>query len=60
MNKGQKDQIRLFILKQMYYGDLRSKLDEISRESNVHPFEAIDFYENEVERINKLFNYPGQ
>jgi hypothetical protein len=60
MNKTQKDQIRLFVLEQLYLGDLRLKLDTICRDYDIHPFEAIDFYENQVERISKLFNYPGQ
>lgn len=60
MNKAQKDQIRLFIVKKLFDGELRLELDAVCREYDIHPFEAIDFYESQAERINKLFDYPGQ
>ena len=60
MNKAQKDQIRLFIVSELSDGDVRLRLDAIAQDCNCYPFEAMEFYENEVERINKLFNYPGQ
>jgi hypothetical protein len=40
--------------------DLRWKLDGIADTYDIDPLEAIEFFENEVERINKLFNYPAE
>ena len=61
MKKAHKDEIRLFILELLYAsGSLREVLHYIAAENGDCPFEAMEFYENEVERINKLFNYPGQ
>ena len=61
MKKSQKEEVRLFIINQLFELDnLRLKLDELANTHNIDPFETIEFYEQEVDRINKLFNYPGQ
>jgi hypothetical protein len=61
MKQSQKDQIRSFIINQLYELDnLRLKLDDLANTHNIDRFETMEFYEQEVERINKLFNYPAQ
>ena len=40
-------------------GELRDKLDVLAFTYDMDPFEAMEFYENEVARIKKLFNYPS-
>ena len=61
MKQSQKDKVRLFIINQLYeLIDLRWKLDELADTYDIESLEAMEFFENEVERINKLFNYPGQ
>jgi hypothetical protein len=59
LKKSHKDEIRLFILRQLQeQAGLRDKLDVLAFTYEMHPFEAMEFYENEVNRIEKLFNYP--
>jgi hypothetical protein len=61
MKKSQKDEIRLFIITQLLeLDDLRWKLDELADTYDIDPLETMEFFEQEVERINKLFCYPGQ
>jgi len=61
MKQSHKDQIRSFIIHQLYeLDDLRLKLDDLALTHNIDTFETVEFYEQEVERINKLFNYPDQ
>jgi hypothetical protein len=61
MKKSQKDEVRLFILTQLWEMDeLRWKLDGLADTYDIDPLEAMEFFEQEVDRINKLFNYPGQ
>lgn len=61
MKKAHKDEIRCFIIKQLYdIEDLRLKLDGLADTYDMDPLETMEFFENEVERINKFFNYPGQ
>lgn len=40
--------------------NLRWKLDKVAGTYDIEPLEAMEFFENEVERINKLFNYPAE
>jgi hypothetical protein len=40
--------------------DLRWKLDELANTYDIEPLEAMEFFESEIERINKLFNYPAE
>ena len=40
--------------------DLRWKLDEVADTYDIDSLEAMEFFEQEVERINKLFNYPAE
>lgn len=59
MKQSQKDKVRLFIINQLReLNDLRLKLDELADTYDIEPLEAMEFFENEVERINKLFNFP--
>jgi hypothetical protein len=61
MKKAHKDEVRCFIINQLYdIDDLRLKLDGLADTYDMDSFEVMEFYENEVERINKLFNYPAQ
>jgi hypothetical protein len=61
MKQSQKHEVRLFILTQLWeMDDLRWKLDELADTYDIDPLEAMEFFENEVERINKLFNYPAE
>ena len=60
MKLSQKDKVRLFIINQLHeLNDLRLKLDELADTYDIEPLEAMEFFENEVERINKLFNFPA-
>jgi hypothetical protein len=59
MKLAHKDKVRLFILDQLNkVADLRMKLDDLSDEHEMDSFEVMEFYENELDRIRKLFNYP--
>jgi hypothetical protein len=61
MKTSQKNEIRYFILKQLWeMDDLRWKLGVLASTYEIDEFEAMEFFENEVERINKLFNYPAE
>ncbi len=61
MKKSHKDEVRLFILTQLReINDVRWKLSELAEDNDIESLEVMEFYEQEVERINKLFNYPGQ
>jgi hypothetical protein len=61
MKQSQKNEIRYFILRQLWeLDDVRGKLDVLASTYDMCPFEAMEFFENEVERINKLFNYPAE
>jgi len=40
--------------------NLRWKLDRLADKYDIEPLEAMEFFESEVERINKLFNYPAE
>jgi len=57
MKTQDKQAIRAFILELLYDEDVRHKLDGIQG-LIADPFEAMQFYEQEVERINKMFCYP--
>ena len=60
LKKSHKDEVRLFILRQLQEPDeLRDKMDVLAFTYNMDSFEAMEFYENEVARIEKLFNYPS-
>ncbi len=61
MKNTQKHAVRLFILTQLWeMNNLRWKLDEVADTYDIEPLEAMEFFESEVERINKLFNYPAE
>ena len=61
MKNTQKQEVRLFILTQLKeINDLRWKLSELAEDNGIDHLEAMEFFENEVERINKLFNYPAE
>jgi hypothetical protein len=60
MKKSQKNEIRLFIMALIEESeDLRWKLDGLADTYGIDSFEAMEVFEQEVERINKLFNYPA-
>ena len=58
MKHTHRNRVRLFILDQLFQDDMRLKLADLSRDYDMDDFEVMEFYENEVERITKLFNYP--
>jgi hypothetical protein len=61
VKQSQKNEVRLFILTQLWeMDDLRWKLDGLADTYDIDSLEAMEFFENEVERINKLFNYPAE
>jgi hypothetical protein len=61
MKQSQKNEVRLFILTQLReMNDLRWKLGELAEDNGIESLEAMEFFEQEVERINKLFNYPAE
>ena len=61
MKQSQKNEVRLFILTQLLEMDeLRWKLDGLADTYDIDPLETMEFFEKEVERINKLFNYPAE
>ena len=61
MKKNQKDKIRLWILTELYgIDELRRKLDEFANAHDIDSLETMEFFEQEVERINKLFCYPTE
>jgi len=61
MKTQHKESIRNFILQQLEHDDIRLMLDSwINSEKNqtgaeIDDFEAMEFYEREVQRIRKLF-----
>jgi hypothetical protein len=60
LNKSRKDVVRMFILRQLQEADgLRDKLDVLAFTYDIDSFETMEFYENEIARIEKLFNYPS-
>ena len=60
LKKSHKDEVRMFILRQLQEPErLRDRLDVLAFTYEMDSFEAMEFYENEVARIEKLFNYPS-
>lgn len=59
MNKKQKNLIRQFIIERLYTEDSAVLLNELCYDEDIDDmFAAREFFEEQVERINKLFNYP--
>jgi len=59
LTKSHKIKVRLFILRQLYESErTRNRLDLLASAHGMDSFEAMEFYEGEVARIDKLFNYP--
>ena len=64
MKKSHKQHIRAFILELLYDEDIRYRMSEFldrvekSTGENVDDFEAMEFYEQEVQRINRHFYFP--
>lgn len=64
MKKSHKQHIRAFILELLYDKDIRCRMSEFldrvkkSTGEKIDDFEAMEFYEQEVQRINKYFYYP--
>ena len=63
MKNSHKQSIRVFIMELLKDDDIRYRLDswehsERDKGLEINSFEAMEFYEKEVERINKMFFYP--
>lgn len=59
LTKSHKIKVRLFILRQLYESErVRNRLDLLASAHGMDSFEAMEFYENELARIDQLFNYP--
>ena len=59
MKKSQKNQIRLYLLQLLTENqDVRWQLSELAEDHGMDSLETMEFFEQEVERINKMFNYP--
>jgi len=66
MKQFEKASIRKFILTQLEHADIRMMLSEwLDKEKEINgndidPFEAMVFYEEQIDRIDKMFCYPNQ
>jgi hypothetical protein len=59
MKKPQKNEIRLYILQLLTENqNVRWQISELAEDNDIDSLEAMEFFEQEVERINKMFNYP--
>ena len=57
MKLKQKQALRCFILEKL--GEVTSlELADLAERSDSHPFEMAEQFEIEVNRIEKMFNYP--
>ena len=61
MNTKQKNQIRKFIVDQLYKM-VENRVDFVDHceSMGIDAFEGMEGFEREVERINKLFCYPAE
>lgn len=55
----EKIEVRLFILGLLNPNDLRLKLSDLAQANGIDELKIMEVFENEVNRINKLFNYPS-
>ena len=55
----EKIEVRLFILGLLNPNDLRLKLSDLAQANNIDELKTMEVFENEVNRIKKLFNYPS-
>jgi hypothetical protein len=59
MKLSHKNEIRLYLLQLLTENqDVRWQLSELAEDEGMDSVEAMEFFEHEVSRINKLFNYP--
>ena len=63
VKQSHKQSIRVFIMEILHDENIRCRLlawedSEKDKGLDLDSFEAIEFYEKEVERINKMFFYP--
>ena len=63
MKNSHKQSVRVFIMELLKDDDIRYRLNswahsEMDKGLELDKFEAMEFYEKEVERINKMFYYP--
>ena len=63
MKNSHKQSIRAFIMELLHDEDIRYRLSswehsERDKGLELNSFEAMEFYENEVNRIDKMFFYP--
>ena len=60
MKTKHKHEIRAYILSLLTENpEVRWQISELAEDSGFDSFEAMEFFENEVSRIEKLFCYPG-
>ena len=55
----EKIEVRLFILGLLNPNDLQLKLSDLAQANGIDELKIMEVFENEVNRINKLFNYPS-
>jgi len=55
----EKIEVRLFILGLLNPNDLRLKLSDLAQANNMDELKIMEVFENEVNRIKKIFNYPS-
>jgi hypothetical protein len=59
LTKTHKIKVRLFILRQLYESErVRNRLNLLASAHGMDSLEAMEFYENELARIDQLFNWP--
>jgi hypothetical protein len=63
MKNSHKQSIRAFIMELLHDENIRYRLSswehsERDKGLELNSFEAMEFYENEVNRIDKMFSYP--
>ena len=63
MKNSHKQSVRVFIMELLKDDDIRYRLNswaqsEMDKGLELDKFDAMEFYEKEVERINKMFFYP--
>jgi hypothetical protein len=55
MNRKHKTEIREFLHERLFNNDLRCDLAKMCDLTGIDQFEGIEFYEQEADRIRKLF-----
>lgn len=55
----ERTEVRLFILGLLNPNDLRLKLNDLAQANDLDELKIMEVFENEVNKINKLFCYPS-